>query len=51
MGDNRDESFDSRYFGPVTRDRILGRATVVAASVDRARHFRPRWERFLHPLR
>lgn len=51
MGDNRNESFDSRYFGPVTRDRILGRATVVAASVDRERHFRPRWERFLHPLR
>jgi signal peptidase I len=51
MGDNRDESFDSRYFGPVRRDRIVGRATVVAASVDPERHYRPRWERFLHPLR
>lgn len=51
MGDNRDESFDSRFFGPVARDRILGRATAIAASVDPARNFLPRWERFLHPLR
>ncbi|MBK9125434.1 MAG: signal peptidase I [Chloroflexi bacterium] len=26
MGDNRNESKDSRQFGPVTRDRIVGRA-------------------------
>jgi signal peptidase I len=51
MGDNRDESFDSRYFGPVAGDRIVGRATVVAASVDPERHYRPRWERFFHELR
>jgi signal peptidase I len=51
MGDNRDESFDSRFFGPVDRDRILGRATAIAASVDPARHFLPRWDRFFHPLR
>jgi signal peptidase I len=50
MGDNRGESYDSRYFGPVSRDRIVGRATVVAASVDPERHYRPRWERFFHPL-
>jgi len=41
----------SRYFGPVQRDRIVGRATVVAASVDPERHYRPRWERFFHELR
>lgn len=51
MGDNRDESFDSRYFGTVERGQILGRATMVAASVDPERHFLPRWERFLHRLR
>ncbi len=51
MGDNRDESYDSRYFGSVPRDKIVGRATFVAASVDPARNFLPRWKRFLHPLR
>jgi signal peptidase I len=51
MGDNRDESFDSRYFGPVLRNRIVGRATVVAASVDPERHYRPRWDRFFRELR
>lgn len=51
MGDNRDESFDSRYFGPVSGDRIVGRATVVAASVDPERYYRPRWERFFRELR
>ncbi len=51
MGDNRDESFDSRYFGTVERRQILGRATMVAASVDPERHYLPRWGRFLHRLR
>ncbi len=50
MGDNRDESFDSRYFGPVSRRLILGRAVAVAASVDPQRFFMPRWRRFLRAL-
>ena len=36
MGDNRDNSFDSRYFGFVTRDSIIGQGTAVAFSLNRA---------------
>src|SRR3954451_19406462 len=32
MGDNRDDSFDSRYYGTVERKRIVGRATSVVLS-------------------
>ena len=46
MGDNRDNSFDSRYFGFVSRDRIMGRATTVAMSFDYEHYFKPRFERF-----
>jgi len=51
MGDNRDESGDSRVFGFVPADSIAGRATAVAASVDPSNHYLPRWHRFLHTLR
>lgn len=50
MGDNRDESGDSRVFGFVPADSIAGRATAVAASVDPSNHYFPRWHRFLHAL-
>jgi signal peptidase I len=50
MGDNRDESGDSRFFGFVPGNSIVGRATAIAGSVDPARHYLPRWHRFLHPL-
>ena len=50
MGDNRDNSFDSRFFGFVPRSEILGQATRVVASVDPARGFRPRFERFMKAL-
>lgn len=50
MGDNRDNSFDSRFFGFVPRSEILGRATRIVASVDPARSFRPRFDRFLKAL-
>jgi signal peptidase I len=51
MGDNRDNSLDSRHFGPVPRGQIVGRATAVAASLDPEHHFVPRWQRFLRGLR
>ncbi len=46
MGDNRDDSFDSRFFGPVERREIIGEATAVALSFDRNHHWSPRWDRF-----
>ncbi len=50
MGDNRDNSFDSRFFGCVPRSSILGRATAVVASVDPSRHYVPRWNRWCTKL-
>jgi signal peptidase I len=50
MGDNRDESNDSRFFGFVPRDAIVGRATAVAASVDPSNHYLPRFKRFFRSL-
>jgi signal peptidase I len=50
MGDNRDESFDSRWFGVVQKDLIVGRATAIAISVDPTRFYLPRWHRFFSDL-
>ena len=50
MGDNRDNSFDSRYFGVVERQRIVGRATAVVLSLDRNHDWLPRGRRFFSPL-
>jgi signal peptidase I len=50
MGDHRDNSFDSRFWGFAKREVIVGRASTVVLSVDLAAHFRPRWRRFLLPL-
>jgi len=50
MGDNRDNSFDSRYFGMVERKEIVGKATAVLVSLDREHYWRPRWGRFFSGL-
>lgn len=50
MGDNRNMSADSRAFGFVHRDLIMGRSSRIALSVDRTAHYKPRWSRFLKPL-
>lgn len=49
MGDNRDNSLDSRRFGFVARNQVLGRAVAVAFSLDYDKWwFRPgRWFRGL----
>lgn len=50
MGDNRNQSRDSRWFGFVDRERIVGQATTVVVSFDRERSFTPRWDRFFQEL-
>ncbi len=50
MGDHRDNSFDSRYWGFAERQRIIGRAVAVVLSVDVDHGYRPRWQRFFTPL-
>jgi len=51
MGDNRDDSADSRVFGTLDRHLILGKAIGVALSVDPNHRYRPRWERFFKAFR
>ena len=50
MGDNRDNSLDSRFWGTVPRDQIVGRAMFVYWSIDRSSSdgnilTRSRWSR------
>jgi signal peptidase I len=50
MGDIRDNSADSRYFGFVGRSEIVGQAISVVVSFDTSNTYRPRWERFFTKL-
>ncbi len=50
LGDNRDDSGDSRVIGWVSRERILGRAMGVAFSLDYDNHYAPRLDRFFASL-
>ncbi len=55
MGDNRDDSVDSRSWGFLDDDLILGRAVIVLYSWEMVRYKpfwrRLRWNRFLRTLR
>jgi len=50
MGDNRDNSNDSRYIGLIPRRQIVGQALAVAFSLDRTRYYAPRTDRFFKSL-
>jgi signal peptidase I len=50
LGDNRDNSNDSRFIGFIERRRIVGEAVAVAFSLDRSRYFVPRFDRFFEGL-
>ena len=50
LGDNRDNSADSRVIGFVPRDEIVGRAGKVLFSLDYDNYYLPRSERFLAAL-
>ncbi|HUB88654.1 MAG TPA: signal peptidase I [Dyella sp.] len=45
LGDNRDNSMDSRYLGFFPRHEIVGRSRYVALSLDPDRHYLPRMQR------
>lgn len=40
LGDNRDDSEDSRYFGLIPRERLIGRAERILVSAD----IKDRWQ-------
>jgi len=50
LGDNRDDSGDSRVIGLVERNRILGRAHAIAFSWDYEHYQAPRFDRFFGGL-
>ena len=50
MGDNRDNSLDSRFWGALPRDRVKGKAMFLYRSWDPDRRL-PRFPRLFHPVR
>ncbi len=46
LGDNRDNSADSRYFGFVPRKLLIGRAERILVSADINGNWEPRMDRF-----
>ena len=50
LGDNRNNSADSRYYGFVPAIEIQGRAKKVLVSLDPENYYFPRSERFNKPL-
>ena len=50
MGDNRDNSNDSRYWGTLKMDLVKGRAMFLYWSWD-GKTYWPRWNRIFQPIR
>lgn len=50
LGDNRDNSADSRYFGLMPRDQIIGQVNGVVVSADIHHWLKPRFDRFISRL-
>ena len=50
LGDNRDNSADSRYYGFIPRDEIVGNAKTIVLSLDYDDYYIPRADRFFRPM-
>lgn len=50
LGDNREESLDSRFLGPINKEYILGRAVLIYWS-DEPGTRTPRWDRLNQQVR
>lgn len=53
MGDNRDDSLDSRYWGFVPEDHVVGKGFFIWLSIDKYGSFldKIRWNRFFKPVK
>ncbi|WP_194777789.1 signal peptidase I [Pararhodonellum marinum] len=53
MGDNRHDSLDSRYWGFVPEDHVVGKAWFLWLSLDKHKNMfnKIRWNRFFNPIR
>lgn len=49
LGDNREESLDSRFLGPISKEYLLGQARSIYWSVDPGTKI-PRWDRLNQPV-
>jgi signal peptidase I len=50
LGDNRDNSADSRVYGFIPREEIIGNAKTIVLSLNYDHYYVPRVDRFFRPL-